>query len=116
MNDERIDLSSLDPGRDPDRIERIVAAVRAGIEAGETSATWTDPLDRAWIPALLAAAAAGLLALAVPRFSEQPPASMVSADPLATSIGVPAPLARWAVSAEPPPVEEVLTAMEPYSR
>jgi hypothetical protein len=122
VTDERIDLSSLDPGRNPDRIERIVAAVRTGIEAGETSAaaapppTWTAQLDRAWIPALLAAAVAAILALAVTRFAEQPPATILSADPLATSIGIPAPIARWAASAEYPPVEEVLTAMEFYPR
>jgi len=49
MTDERIDLSALDPGREPDRVGRIVGAVRAlalagvflaGLFAGLAVARW----------------------------------------------------------------------------
>ena len=116
MTDGRIDLNPLDPGRDPDRIERIVGNVLSGIGAGEAPMTWTAPLARVWIPALLAAAAAAFLAFAVPGPTERSPSTTGYADPLAVSIGVPAPLAHWAATAEHPPAGEVLTAMEAYPR
>ncbi|MGH7567305.1 MAG: hypothetical protein ACREK2_10790 [Gemmatimonadota bacterium] len=116
MTDERIDLSPLDPARDPDRVERIMGAVRAGIAGSGSIEPWTAPLARAWIPALLAAAIAGLLAVSAPRSLEQPAPTAGTADPLAISIGVPAPIARWAASEEPPSAAEVLAAMEAHAR
>ena len=116
MTDDRIDLSLLDPAADPDRIERIVGAVRARIAASEIAEPWVAPLARAWIPAFAAAALAGLLALAVPRSAERPAPAADSADPLAVSLGVPSQLARWATSEEFPSTAEVLTAIQPSSR
>lgn len=113
MNEERIDLSALDPARDPDRIEKIVEGVRAGIERRIGEESWTAGLGRAWMPALLAAAVTGVLAVAALRFIDSP---TVGADPLAVSIGVPAPLARWAAEEEPPSVAEVLATLETPSR
>jgi hypothetical protein len=113
MNEERIDLSALDPARDPDRIERIVEGVRAGIELRIGEEPWTTGLGRAWIPALLAAAVAGVLAVAAPRLAGP---TAVGADPLAVTIGVPAPLARWAAEEEPPSTAEVLATLETSSR
>ena len=115
MTDERIDLSLLDPGHDPDRIGRIVGAVRSGIAARELAEPWTAPLARAWLPALLAAAVAGVLAAAAPRIAERGVAAP-GADPLAISIGVPAPLARWAATEELPPATDVVNAVEAWSR
>jgi hypothetical protein len=116
VTDARIDLSPLDPGRDPDRIERIVEGVLAGIATGEVSEPWIVALSRAWVPALVAAALAGLLALAVPRFTERRAPAGSSADPLAISIGVPPPFAGWAASEELPPTADVLSAIGAHPR
>jgi hypothetical protein len=115
VTDERIDLSSLDPGRDPDRIGRIVGAVRSGIAERELGQPWAAPLARVWIPALLAAAVAGVLAAAAPRIAGRG-AAVGGADPLAISLGVPVPLALWAAAEEPPTATDVLDVMESWPR
>lgn len=115
MTDERIDLGALDPGRDPDRIERIAGAVRAAIDDRPRARVWTTAIGRAWFPSLLAAAVAGLLALAAPRLAGHAP-SRPEPDPLAVWVGVPVPLAAWATAEEPPTAAEVLAALEGTSR
>jgi len=61
MDDRRIDLSALDPGRDPERLERMVQSVlaRAGRPGGESVASVL--VARGWIGVAVAAAAAALV-------------------------------------------------------
>lgn len=65
-DDEPLDLSALDPRRDPERWRAVVEGTRTRVDAVlETRAGGDDPLDvlASWRRPLLVAAAAAILAL-----------------------------------------------------
>ena len=89
-DDDKLDLSALDPTRDALRFERMVRAV-----AAKAMAQRQDPLDLAvrwWRPALALAAGLALLAWAPSLFGAR--SSTQSLDPGAT-------LLTWASGADP---------------
>jgi len=84
MDDRRIDFSSLDPGRDPERLERMVRAVLD--RAVEPSAhPFASTLVARGRFAVLAAAAVAVLAW-VPALVRGRPAAAAAADPLVTVV------------------------------
>ncbi len=89
MDEGRIDLSPLDPGRDPARLERMVQGVlaRAGAPVPEPfSASLVGRGRVAFLAAAAIAALAWVPALAG-RGSSAPAADPASRDPVATVAG-----------------------------
>ncbi len=84
MDDRRIDFSSLDPGRDPERLERMVRAVldRAAEPPAHLFASTLVARGRL---AVVAAAAVAVLAW-VPALVRGRPAPTVASDPLDTVV------------------------------
>ena len=84
MDDRRIDFSSLDPGRDPQRLERMVRAVldRAAEPPAHPFASTLVARGRV---AVVAAAAVAVLAW-VPALFRARPAATVATDPLVTLV------------------------------
>jgi len=84
MDDRRIDLSSLDPGRDPERLERMVRAVldRAAEPPAHPFASTLVARGRL---AVAAAAAVAVLAW-VPALVRDRAAAPVASDPLGTLV------------------------------
>jgi hypothetical protein len=84
MDERRIDFSPLDPGRDPERLERMVRAVldRAGEPPEHLFASTI--VDRGRL-AVLAAAAVAALAW-VPALVRGRPAAPAASDPLVTVV------------------------------
>ncbi|HET8724607.1 MAG TPA: hypothetical protein VFM53_10435 [Anaeromyxobacteraceae bacterium] len=60
MDDRRIDLSALDPGRDPERLERMVRSVLARAGRPPASPLSTAVVSRGRVAVLVAVAAAAL--------------------------------------------------------
>jgi len=113
MNDERLDLSALDPTRDPERFERAVGRImdRAALPLAARRARLTamGQVTRWWRPMLAAAAALAMAALGV-LTRVDPPAPTELA--VAEAIGIPTTVATWMVSAETPTAAQVYTAFE----
>jgi len=112
MDDERIDLSALDPGAAPDRVERGVQAVLARVAPSLAARRARGPVVwdvlRAWRRPVLAAAA--LVALLCAAVLGRVPASASSAgdtraSTLTEAAGVPASLARSIESGSAPGAE-----------
>lgn len=116
MTDDRIDLSSLDPTRDPERFGRIVRAISIGA-AGELAArrarsSVIGQVGLWWRPLFAAAAIAGVISLlALSKFG----GSISSAETefgIAEAIGVPEALADWVGSEETPTTADLLLSLE----
>jgi hypothetical protein len=84
MDDRRIDFSFLDPGRDPERLERMVHAVldRAAEPPGHLLASTLVARGRI---AVVAAAAVAALTW-IPALVQGRPASTAASDPLVTVV------------------------------
>jgi hypothetical protein len=98
MDERRIDLSALDPGRDPVRYERMVRSVleRAAEPPPHPFATALVSRGRLAVAAAVAlATAAWIPAFAVRREATGTPAAAAGADPVAT-------VAAWAEAGEIP--------------
>ncbi len=120
MNDDDPgSLRALDPGRDPERFERMVGAVlRAAApelarrrEAHAASASLLLGLSDWLRPALAAAALLAFLALATlvgggAQADVEPPPGLTEA------LGYPAPVATWVETERAPTVEELLISLE----
>lgn len=116
----RLDLSPLDPRRDPDRWERMVAGVlaRASIPDAIVIPLVRGPLATlaGWARPLLAAAAA-IVALSLVSLGGQAPAVAVaaSADEPATmveALAVPEPVAGWITEERGPQRGDLLVALD----
>ena len=111
MDDGRLDLSPLKP--DPERVDRaaraVLARARGSLEGRQRlrASVWGE--FSAWNRPLFAAAAfAALLSLVVllrvhPTRPGEPEATLTE------EAGVPAPVAHWVDSGEPPDAASVLT-------
>lgn len=121
MNDDDArPLRALDPGRDPERFERMVGAVlraaapelaRRRGAAGAAPAGLLLGLSDWLRPALATAALLAFLALASllgggARADVEPPPGLTEA------LGYPAPVATWVETERTPTVEEVLISLE----
>ncbi len=107
MTEERVDLSVLDPARDPLRWDRLVESVASGAwTARQRRLTVTHQLVTWARPALLAAAAAALIpwaaTLASKSGSERD--TMTQSDPVFV-------LAQWAQSDERPSATRILQVL-----
>ena len=60
MDDDRMDLSSLDPGRDPERLERMVRSVLSRADASGPHAFAAALVSRGRVAVLVAGLLAGL--------------------------------------------------------
>jgi hypothetical protein len=107
MNDERIDLSSLDPSRDEARWNRRIELIAArAAAAGRRRLTVAQQL-RTWMrPALAIAASVALVSWlgALASRPSEPTAITATEDPAST-------LARWAMSDERPSTSSILEVL-----
>ncbi len=112
-------LRALDPGRDPERLDRLVNGIlaAAGPELARRAAVHAARGSLLlglsdWLrPALAAAALLAFLALAAllgggTRADVEPPPGLTQA------LGYPAPVATWVETERTPSVEEVLISLE----
>jgi len=109
-------LQALDPGRDPERFERLVDGIlaAAGPELARRAEVQAAPASLLlglsdWLrPALAAAALLAFLALVGggARADVEPPPGLTEA------LGYPAPVATWVETERTPSVEEVLISLE----
>jgi hypothetical protein len=106
MTDRKIDLSPLDPSRDPLRWERMVRSVAArGAEAAARGRPATLALQLvAWARPAMAAAAALALAVWVPAWLRAGPTATTTppstTTPAGTAADTAARLAAWAATDE----------------
>jgi hypothetical protein len=100
MNDPRIDLSSLDPAKDPLRWERMIrsVAVRGAAGASRRRPGWLAVQLAAWVRPALACAAALALVAWVPTWLGH--GTRAPADPSAGRDRAAA-LVDWAVGDQP---------------
>lgn len=115
--DERLDLSALDPRRDPAAHERAVAAIMR--EAGprlvrrRAAVTPIGQVAQWWRPMLALAAALALAALGVlTRVAPAAAASEAATPGVAQSLGIPATLSTWLGTDDTPSPAQVFAAFE----
>lgn len=106
MDDERIDLSPLDPSRDAARWDQMIESVATRASAGRQRPSPVAVQVVAWAPAalLLAAAAALVVWLAPTGDSARAPSSGAQ-QPAALA------LARWASTGELPETSDLLETL-----
>jgi hypothetical protein len=116
MTDDRLDLSPLDPTRDPIRFDAAVSRImdrstpaRARRRARTTAigqiTTW-------WRPMLALAAAVALAAVGVlTQVKPAPSATVVRRTGLAEAIGIPSSIAPWLGATESPTAAQVFSAL-----
>lgn len=115
MSDERIDLSSLDLGGDPERMERMVGNVmwRARAElARRKNARLVTPVEMvaAWFrPAIAAAAAIAAISLTAIA-TTRPADDVVQVGAYMSGNEVPASLTGWYEEGSDPTASELLVA------
>ncbi len=118
-DDSRVDLSALDPGADPSRIDRSARTIAARVAPSlrrrreRPLALWIQLAD--WRRPVLAAAALVVVASIIVLAS--PPATSVSAAStgpatLAEAAGLPPVAASWLESGPPPSSEALLDVQE----
>ncbi len=103
MDDRRVDLSALDPGRDPERLERMVRSVLARAARPPASPLAHALVSRGRVAVLAAVAAAALAWVPALAGRSGAPAS-ARAPAAATSTGSDATtvVAAWAAAGEIP--------------
>ena len=110
-----IDLSSLDPTREPARFERVVAAINARASdelAVRRSQTNAIAMLARWKRPMLAAAALVALISGTILFSVHapPPESAPQTDGIAEAMGIPEALAQWIDSDALPTTADLISA------
>jgi hypothetical protein len=107
MNDERIDLSVLDPSQDPQRWDRIIQSVTArAMEARRRRLTISYQLWTWSRPALAIAATVALAIWAGALASARNHSATVRENQEPAFV-----LAEWAVSSEPPSTSVILQVL-----
>jgi hypothetical protein len=103
--DGRVDLSAIDPDRDPAAADRFVATVMARVRASESRAPFpTDPLMGIWSMMRAPALAAGILiAVAVGTAGLRVNRRPAAPETIVQAIGVPAEFLADADAGPPPP-------------
>ncbi len=115
MDEDRIDLSPLDPTRDRDRFERAIQSIQVAaapelLARSERGGLLTQ-LVRLRGPMLAAASIAAIVSAGVLLKVEVPEAS-ASTDGVAEALGVPSVLALGVHQERAPSLSELLTALE----
>ena len=106
MDDERIDLSALDPSRDAARWDQMIESVAARALEARSRPSPVALQVVAWAPAaLVLAAAAALVVWLAPTGSGTPAATPPAQQPAAFA------LAQWASSGELPKTAELLETL-----
>jgi hypothetical protein len=109
MNEEsRLDLSALDPGADPTRVERCASAVAARVAPALRRRRERRPLlwlelaqwQRPVLAAAVLIAVASIFVLAAPRRGSLPSSGMTPGT-LAEAEGLPTTIASWVESGAP---------------
>ena len=110
MDDDRLDLSPLRP--DPERVDRsaraVLARARGTLDGRQRMRTSVWRELPAWERPLLAAAAIAALLSIVVLLRVHPLVRGADVATLSERAGVPAPIARWAESDEPPDPSSLL--------
>jgi hypothetical protein len=110
MTDSPLDLSPLDPARDRSAFDaRVAAIVREAVHVAPGRDSTPLAMLAAWTRPALAAAAA-LVALALPSLIRQRP-QPARAISTAEILGVPRPLIESATSSTPPGVVDLVDAL-----
>ncbi len=107
MDEQKIDLTVLDPSRDPERWERLVQSVVSRASAARRRTLTVGRQLVAWArPALAIAAGLALLSWAGRLASPEPEAAVARARDDPASV-----LVRWASSDERPPAARILEVL-----
>lgn len=116
MDDERTDLTPLDPTADHERFGLLVAGVvaAAGVALAARRARQSAVAQVAgwWRPLLAAAAITAIIALASLAGSDGSARSSTTEVGLAEVIGVPSQIAEWVRSEEAPTPAELVLILE----
>ncbi|HSB55832.1 MAG TPA: hypothetical protein VLD58_15830 [Gemmatimonadales bacterium] len=109
--DDPIDLSPLDPRRDPARFERMVGAIVQAAMTPPRATRGTLVLAELlrWTRPALAAAAVVALVAGTALFSLRRP-SAAPGEAILEAVGIPEPLAAWARADHYPSTAELLAA------
>ena len=115
MNDDRLDLSPLDPTRDPVRyaraLRRIMDHAALPLAARRARVTPIGQVTRWWRPMLALAAALAVAAVGVlTRVGPVSPAAREAG--LAEALGIPAAVATWMTTGEAPSGAQVFAVFE----
>jgi len=115
MTDDRIDLSPLDPTRDPVRYARavrgIMDAAMLPLAARRARVTPIGQVTRWWRPMLAMAAAFALAAIGV--LTQVTPATAAPQEAgVAEALGIPTAVASWMTTGETPSGAQVFAAFE----
>lgn len=115
MTDDRLDLSPLDPTRDPVRFARavrgIMDAATLPLAARRARVTPIGQVTRWWRPMLAMAAALALAAIGV--LTQVTPAVATSQEAgVAEALGIPTVVASWMTAGETPSGAQIFAAFE----
>lgn len=115
MTDDRIDLSPLDPTRDPVRharaVRRIMDAATLPLAARRSRITPMGQVTRWWRPMLAMAAAFALAAIGV--LTQVTPATAASREAgIAEALGIPTAVATWMTAGDTPSGAQIFAAFE----
>lgn len=110
--DDRIDLTPLDPEQDPDRLDRVVAAVmdRLGPGIVDDELSMVDPVSRYLVGRfriIFAAAAVVILAAYFTRDVRTPPLNGPSG-PSTAGLELPLDWSLWVTTGQTPTTEDLL--------
>jgi hypothetical protein len=107
MDEQKIDLSVLDPSREPERWEKLIRSVARRALAARRRRLTVGYQLLAWArPALAIAAAAALVSWAGNLASPGPTATVAESEEDPAIV-----LARWASSDERPPATKILRVL-----
>ena len=118
MNDKEssLDLTPLDPGNDPDRLDRAVASIMASVDDQLSARRYRrNALGQVagwWRPLLAAAAVMGIISVATLASIGARVQNTESDTGIAEAIGVPEQIAQWVRSDETPEPAELLLTLE----
>lgn len=117
MDDDRLDLSPLDPTRDADRFARAVGRIMAGAAPGlarrRARATPIGAVVRLWRPTLALAAALAIAAVGVlANVQDATAATEPESTGVAEALGIPTSMSAWMQTGGTPTAGQVFEALQ----
>jgi hypothetical protein len=117
MDDDRLDLSPLDPTRDEDRfsrtVGRIMAAAAPGLARRRARATPIGTVVRWWRPTLALAAALTMAAVGVlVNVQSTAAATEPQSTGVAEALGIPTSMSAWVRAGGTPTAGQVFEALQ----